>query len=538
MFALQATPLSWIELTGMVVFATAHGYVAAWLAVRMLFRPRYPVKVFGVTIFPQGMIPRHRARLAQTIGRAVGNELVSQETITDALFGTDFFRRKVDSMVTNYTDDLLNTDYPSLIEALPVAVRAPVLDAIASLQTSLAEYIGEVLRGGEMRASIEKFVSRRVDEVSAWRLKDTLTPDVFEQIVKALEEGLNSVTSAPDFEHRVYEFVEARIAELSHSTRTLADVITPEAVALIRERIEREVPPVVHHLAEIATSPRTRNSISALIKREVDDYYSQLSFFKKVFVSRERIDNEVDDLVNTTLPRRIEEYLHGEAFETQAREFLGNLIDNLLHRPLDELVGKIEPETLAMLKNRIAEQVLTLARSDDLRDAVATYAREALARVQPHSLGAILEFIKPASEDKAKHIVTRFITDVVGRPDTANALNKILNAQVERLLMQPIGRPVDYIGRDKLARTSSALTERITLAAQERLPIAIKEFDIGGIVEQKVGSYPVEKLETLVLSIAGTHLRTIEMFGLVIGFLLGIAQVAYFIARPYFEKLF
>ena len=39
---------------------------------------------------------------------------------------------------------------------------------------------------------------------------------------------------------------------------------------------------------------------------------------------------------------------------------------------------------------------------------------------------------------------------------------------------------------------------------------------------------PVEKLEELVLSVAQQHLKTIELFGAVIGFVIGIAQAIYF----------
>jgi uncharacterized membrane protein YheB (UPF0754 family) len=106
-----------------IVIATVHGYGAAWLAIRMLFRPRKPAKLWGFTIWPQGMIPRHRERLAESIGNAVGNELMSQETVVHALFETDFFRRKVEGFVDSYTRDLLATNYPSFIEALPTAAR-------------------------------------------------------------------------------------------------------------------------------------------------------------------------------------------------------------------------------------------------------------------------------------------------------------------------------------------------------------------------------------------------------------------------------
>src|SRR5438045_9080572 len=78
-----------------VVIATIHGYGAAWLAIWMLFHPYQPVKLFGITVWPQGMIPRHRAKLAESIGNAVGNELVSQQTVFDALYVTSFCQSKV-----------------------------------------------------------------------------------------------------------------------------------------------------------------------------------------------------------------------------------------------------------------------------------------------------------------------------------------------------------------------------------------------------------------------------------------------------------
>ncbi len=95
-----------------MVIATVHGYGAAWLAIWMLFHPYRAVKLFGITIWPQGMIPRHRARLAQSIGNAVGNEVVSQQTVVDALFETGFFANEVEGFVTSDTRELMSTVDP------------------------------------------------------------------------------------------------------------------------------------------------------------------------------------------------------------------------------------------------------------------------------------------------------------------------------------------------------------------------------------------------------------------------------------------
>lgn len=497
----------------------------------MLFRPRRPVKLFGMTIFPEGMIPRHRARLAETIGRAVGEELVSQETITNALFETDFFNRKVASIVNTYTDDVLGRAYPSLIEALPRAVRTPVLDSVAALQMTIAEHIADMLRSDEMTDAVERFVDRRVDDLLARRLRDALDDRAFEAFIGFLEDAQRNIVTNKNFDSRVRSFISARIDDLLSSRATLAEIFTPDAVALIKDRIDAQLPPIVQQLAELATSERTRSQIGALIIREVDEYYGQLSFFKKMFISRERIYGEVDELVNSTLPRRIAEYLHGEAFEQQAQDFLNSTIDSLLARPLADLVGTVAPEQLDLIKNHIASRIINLAESDEVAHAVTSYAREAINRLRPHSLRALLEHTKPDSDAALKRFLARYLLDVLRRPETARTLNAIMSAQVERLLVQPIGRPTDYLSPDSLRRTSDALTERITLAARERLPAAITEFDIGGIVRDKVSNYPVEKLEALVLRVAGQHLRTIELAGLFIGLALGLMQAFYFWLR-------
>ena len=501
----------------------------------MLFRPHRPVKVFGLTVWPQGMIPRHRERLAQTIGNAVGNELVSQETVVHALFETGFFQSRVEGLVGSYTEDLLNRNYTTVLDALPKSVRAPVLDALGALQLRVAEHIAAALRSEETAEALTRFVDRRVDEALAQRLGDAVSDETFEQVLGFVENRFRGVVNEPGFEQKVREFVSARVDDLARSRATLAEMFTPQTVDIIKERVDREVPPIVQQLTEIATNRRTRTQIGALIKREVDDYYQQLNFFKKIFISRERIHHEVDDLVNKTLPRRVGEYLSGEAFEQQAEEFLNSTIDGVLAKPVNELVGQIAPDKLEMIKEQIAERILSLARGAELSASVSAYATDALQRVKPHTLRALLEHARPDSAEQLKSFLSRGLMSVLSREETARTINAILSAQVEKLLVAPLGRVGDLVPEDKVRRASAVLTERINAAAAERLPAAIAEFDIGGIVREKVSGYPIEKLEELVLSVAKQHLRTIELFGLLIGFVIGVVQAAYMYVRVFWR---
>ena len=139
-----------------------------------------------------------------------------------------------------------------------------------------------------------------------------------------------------------------------------------------------------------------------------------------------------------------------------------------------------------------------------------------------------MEQLDSRSIEQAKKFLTRSLLGLLSRDQTARTINAILSAQIERLLIAPIGRLGDHVSPTALQRASAALVERITQAARERLPVAIAEFDVGGLVRRKVSDYPIEKLEDLVLSVAQHHLKTIELFGAIIGFSIGVGQAIYF----------
>ena len=494
----------------------------------MLFHPYHSLKVFGVTIWPQGMIPRHREKLAQSIGNAVGNELVSQQTVFDALFETSFFQDKVEDFVGSYTQDLLGRVYPSFIDALPSQARAPVLDTISALQYRLAEYITDMLKSEETAEAIERFVDKQVDELAQRRVGDVVSPQSVDKARDFAEERLQRLIGTEGFEQTVRDFVSGRLDDLVHSSATLAETFTPETISFIKERIDQQVPPIVHHLADIATSQSTRKQIGALIKLEVDQYYEQLSLFKKIFISRERIHREVDDLVNKTLPKRVEEYLRGEAFEQEAETFLNATIDNVMARPLDELIGQFDAIKFEELKTQITNRVVEMLRSEALFTSVTTQFSDAVERLFPQTIGSVLLQLDGRSIDQTKKFLNQGLLSLLAHDQTARTINAILTAQVERLLIAPIGRLGDHVSQNAMKRASSALVERITLAARERLPVAIAEFDVGGLVRKKVSDYPIEKLEELVLSVAQHHLKTIELFGAIIGFFIGVGQAVYF----------
>jgi len=301
-------------------------------------------------------------------------------------------------------------------------------------------------------------------------------------------------------------------------------MFTDEAISLLKEKANDQIAPVAHHLTEVAAAQKTRDQIGTLIKKEVHDFYEGLPFFKKIFVSRENLLHEVDDLVNESLPRRIEETLKGDFFAQEARNFISNGIDNALARPLPAVIGTIDPEQLERLKTQVTRSALSVIQGDEMMRGISAYLTDTLAKLRPHSIDAILKSIHPESESRIKEMLASGLVQILNRDETSRIINDMMAAQVDRLLAAPIGRLGDQIPEEKLREASHALTDAIIAAVHDKLPDAIREFNVGGVVREKINNYPVEKLEALVLSVAKEHLHTIEAFGALFGFMIGLVQ--------------
>src|SRR5205823_9947758 len=191
------------------------------------------------------------------------------------------------------TSPLSLHDALPIFEALPRGARAPVLDTISALQYRLAEHIASVLKSDQTAQVIETFVDRQVDKLLERRLNETVSEDTIALIRGFAEERYEAFVSDENFEGKVFSFVSDRIDDLARTDATLAEMLSPNTIGLIKERIDQQVPPIVHNLADIAASRNTRHRIGALIKREADEYYERLSFIKKIFISPDRIYYEV-----------------------------------------------------------------------------------------------------------------------------------------------------------------------------------------------------------------------------------------------------
>ena len=72
-------PARMFALCCMPLLAALIGWLTNYIAVKMIFRPRRPVRLFFFTFW--GLLPRRQEELAESIGETVARELISSEDV-------------------------------------------------------------------------------------------------------------------------------------------------------------------------------------------------------------------------------------------------------------------------------------------------------------------------------------------------------------------------------------------------------------------------------------------------------------------------
>jgi uncharacterized membrane-anchored protein YjiN (DUF445 family) len=157
------------------------GFVTNVLAIRMLFRPLRPYYLFGIRIpFTPGILPRERAKLAQSIGAMVERELLTAEILRQRLASAEL-REKFRQGLSRYTQRLpglftgaAEKIYPHVLAALGGFLRnreihdklvAQGREIVDSVVSDLAPLQRLLVASGQFDRGIKEKMPKIVDDL-------------------------------------------------------------------------------------------------------------------------------------------------------------------------------------------------------------------------------------------------------------------------------------------------------------------------------------------------------------------------------------
>ncbi|GAB1263067.1 DUF445 domain-containing protein [Aurantivibrio plasticivorans] len=152
------------------------GWITNFIAIKMLFHPRRPVKVLGYTV--QGILPRRQPDIATQLGVIVATDLLSSNDLSLQLTN-DKSRKIHEVFIDNHTERFIREKLGKAVPVSNFLLRSRTLTKLKAtfadeLMVQLPELVEKLTQSNSGALDVRTLVEDRVKSFSTDRLEKML----------------------------------------------------------------------------------------------------------------------------------------------------------------------------------------------------------------------------------------------------------------------------------------------------------------------------------------------------------------------------
>jgi uncharacterized membrane protein YheB (UPF0754 family) len=216
----------WFQFGVHLFVGTAAGGLSDTVAIWLLFNPKQ--KRFGF----QGAIPKNQVRLAKSLGKTVGEKLVTPADLQTELARPEL-QRAFEARLTELIGDIIGSNEP-LIDKVPPAVVTALEGALTSYlpdaMAKLGQFLGQPTTRAKMRSALHGLFDRFVNDLKFHErifAKLMLTENKMETVLDTIEtdgvEQLVALLDEPEIREEISKTIHDAI--LTYLQKPISDII-------------------------------------------------------------------------------------------------------------------------------------------------------------------------------------------------------------------------------------------------------------------------------------------------------------------------
>jgi uncharacterized membrane protein YheB (UPF0754 family) len=152
------------------------GWFTNWIAIKMLFHPREPKKILGITF--QGIFPKRQQQFAMKLGKLVSNELLSFEDLEEKISNPENVE-KLMPVLEEHIDNFLRVKLTEQIPMLGMLIGDKTIGQVKAVFINELKELFPVLMKQYMHKlqdelDLEKIVVDKVGSFSSNKLEEIL----------------------------------------------------------------------------------------------------------------------------------------------------------------------------------------------------------------------------------------------------------------------------------------------------------------------------------------------------------------------------
>jgi len=509
------------------------GYLTNRVAIKMLFRPLKAWKfgIFRVPMTP-GVIPSKRHELAENMGEVVGDHLLTSREIGNGL-QHDFFQKHLFNIIQQRVDGVLTKNLGALPSIIPQKFQVYLDIGSKAATYQVKKELQRFIRSEDFSAIVDQSLDERFSHLLNREL-GTLFPGEKREAGYAFIQGsIARMFESDAMDQWVGDFVHQKVYSALQQKKSLSEIIPASIQELLLESIEKQIPVFLQKLGTIVSEPEVRSKVVIGACAGVDNFIDSLGSMSDMvrgFLKMETVEEKIreylieknDDIVT---------WLQSEEVQKKVVEILRERSRDFLDKPLVDLVKAEDEKVVEDFCTQCTTQLLLLVREPQVAEMFSSMIK---SNVEDHiesgavPIGDILtELLGRDTALEGRQWLKREILEMLQSKSTLQTINTMVDSLAAKLMTKEIGKLSNIVPAGVKEGVSMSLQVMASKMLESEVPGLVQSLNIRRIVTEKIDSLDLLQVENLLLSIMEEQFKYINLFGALLGFLIGCLNIVF-----------
>lgn len=502
------------------IIGAAIGYITNAIAIKMLFRPLVEKRILGLKVpFTPGIIPRQRGNLARNIANMVSAELLTEDAIRIQI-RSENFGANVERGVGAFTERLLAAS-PGDVKTENIRVF------VKGLEDVLASLLKQFVNAERFDEIVDTLVARFVNQILSIPLSRLFdNPESPGQILLKLLRRLLSNENSEKLLSGIAEFLEERVNRNESLDHILSDDVLDEIESLIQFLYQ----PVFDLLMNWLKLDQTRVELAVRGRFIVRDILDKLTFIQRFFISAAQYDRVLDEKMPEIIDSLLENLEEAGEDPKNRDNIIGVIINSMRNFRGVGLrdFGKSSGLELNDVIEKLKKTLLNILEKKEVQQRILDGVTSIIKRNGEKTLGDLTVSMLDYDSQKISSLISIRLKEWLRKPETSELVSKKAGAMVlhffERAASRPLGSLLG-LSEEKKKSLDLFISARVIDLIDRQLPRIVHTFDVESLVINKINGLDMENVEKLLLMVIAKHLRWINIFGAILGSIIGAIQI-------------
>jgi len=504
-----------------VVLGAVIGYITNAIAIKMLFRPLSEKRFLGIRIpFTPGIIPKQRYQLSDNIGEMVSNELITEEALKSQISREETVGRfKI--AVSSVTEKLLQS-------RITIKNREDSVSIFKLIRNLVSDLLYGFFSSKTFIYAVRDFTAKTTEYLLSRKVKTLALKIKWENFIRT---GLEELLESREVHDFLVEKIYGYIKKAKNSSESFSKFISPKVAHSAAVFFESFLPGLTDSLMKWLKTDSMHRELEFRGRFLLRDILDKLNILQKFLITAGQFDKSLDDRMPEIIDDVLDHFENILHKEKTKKGIVNSLEKGLLkwaEKPLSYTLKMGDEKILLTLDNLYIKAVNTF-KENNLSVSIEKNISKWLDSHREYTLKDFFVRTLHMDENRLNDFLSNTILEIVTKRSTIdNILNQIVGFTENYLLEEKsitVGSLLK-ISSDKKEKIDSFLADKAYLFISGNIPEIIEALNVKTLVVEKINALNVEEVEKLLLQVIAKHLKWINLFGAILGGIIGMTQIA------------